>query len=165
MQTDTFKLRLERDTRRPATIVVRQAVVPEGTSGWKWPRSQHSRAGLSYSVLRTCVVLLALSRSQHQLLPENCLPQVLSLPPRLLIVVCFGRFGSVVSRSQVRGTISVEEHPSMAPRPRRQSQNPPLQKSSVIPALPWLSKPRLRYSPGLAPTTRLNALLNAASDS
>src|ERR1700686_4701521 len=25
--------------------------------------------------------------------------------------------------------------------------------------------PRLRYSPGLAPTTRLNALLNAASDS
>ena len=30
---------------------------------------------------------------------------------------------------------------------------------------PWPSKPRLRYSPGLAPTTRLNALLNAASDS
>jgi hypothetical protein len=29
----------------------------------------------------------------------------------------------------------------------------------------WSSKPRLRYSPGLAPTTRLNALLNAASDS
>src|SRR6185437_7429703 len=29
----------------------------------------------------------------------------------------------------------------------------------------WLSKPRLRYSPGLTPTTRLNALLNAASDS
>lgn len=27
------------------------------------------------------------------------------------------------------------------------------------------SKPRLRYSPGVAPTTRLNALLNAASDS
>ena len=48
---------------------------------------------------------------------------------------------------------------------RRQSQNPPLQKSSAIPALPWPSKPRLRYSPGLAPTTRLNALLNAASDS
>src|SRR6202140_5679890 len=61
--------------------------------------------------------------------------------------------------------ISVEEHTSMAPRPRRQSQNPPLQKSSAIPALPWPSKPRLRYSPGLAPTTRLNALLNAASDS
>ena len=47
----------------------------------------------------------------------------------------------------------------------RQSQNPPLEKSSAIPALPWPSKPRLRYSPGLAPTTRLNALLNAASDS
>src|SRR5438309_10917807 len=28
-----------------------------------------------------------------------------------------------------------------------------------------LQIPRLRYSPGLAPTTRLNALLNAASDS
>ena len=61
--------------------------------------------------------------------------------------------------------ISVEEHTSMVPGPRRQSQNPPLQKSSAIPALPWPSKPRLRYSPGLAPTTRLNALLNAASDS
>jgi hypothetical protein len=29
---------------------------------------------------------------------------------------------------------------------------------------PGLQVPRLRYSPGLAPTTRLNALLNAASD-
>jgi serine/threonine protein kinase len=29
----------------------------------------------------------------------------------------------------------------------------------------FLQIPRLRYSPGLAPTTRLNALLNAASDS
>jgi hypothetical protein len=29
----------------------------------------------------------------------------------------------------------------------------------------WSSSPRLRYSPGLAPTTRLKALLNAASDS
>ena len=41
------------------------------------------------------------------------------------------------ARSQMRGTwalISVEEHTSMAPRPRRQSQNPPLQKSSAIPA-------------------------------
>ena len=41
----------------------------------------------------------------------------------------------------------------------------PTAKSSAIPALPWFPKPRLRYSPGLAPTTRLNALLNAASDS
>src|ERR1700693_1109466 len=30
--------------------------------------------------------------------------------------------------------ISVEEPTSMAPRPRRQSQNPPLQKSFAIPA-------------------------------
>jgi len=30
--------------------------------------------------------------------------------------------------------ISVEEHTFMAPRPRRQRQNPPLQKSSAIPA-------------------------------
>jgi hypothetical protein len=29
--------------------------------------------------------------------------------------------------------ISVEEHTSMIPRPRRQSQNPPLQKPSAIP--------------------------------
>jgi hypothetical protein len=29
----------------------------------------------------------------------------------------------------------------------------------------WVLQPRLRYSPGLALTTRLNALLNAASDS
>src|SRR5260370_8301212 len=61
--------------------------------------------------------------------------------------------------------ISVEEHTSMAPRPRRQSQNPPLQRCFAIPALPWPSKPRLRYSPELPPTTLLNALLNAASDS
>ena len=61
--------------------------------------------------------------------------------------------------------ISVEEHTSMAPRPHRQSQNPPLQESSAIPALPWPSKPPLRYSPGLIPTTRLNALLKAAPDS
>jgi len=61
--------------------------------------------------------------------------------------------------------ISSEEHTSMAPRPHRQSQNPPLQESSAIPAVPWPSKPRLRYSPGLIPTTRLNALLKAAPDS
>lgn len=46
-----------------------------------------------------------------------------------------------------------------------QHQNLPLQRASAIPGLPWSSRPRLRYSPGLAPTTRLNALLNAASDS
>ena len=47
-----------------------------------------------------------------------------------------------------------------------QRQNSPLQKSSAISGNdPGLQIPRLRYSPGLAPTTRLNALLNAASDS
>jgi hypothetical protein len=35
---------------------------------------------------------------------------------------------------------SVDEHPSMAPRPSRQSQNPPFQESSAIPTLPWPSK-------------------------
>ena len=59
------------------------------------------------------------------------------------------------------------------PLPKRHSpHHPPCdsrilgsQNSSTIPVLPFSSKPRLRYSPGLAPTTRLNALLNAASDS
>ncbi len=76
--------------------------------------------------------------------------------------------GPWFSRFQTRGTwgpISMQEHTSMEPRPRRQSQNPPLQKSFAIPALPSPRKPRLRYPLGLAPTTRLNALLNAASDS
>src|SRR6267154_3990962 len=73
---------------------------------------------------------------------------------------------SPVPKCEASGApISVEEHTSMAPRPRCQSQNPPFQRSFAIPALPWPSKPRLRYSPGLAPTTLLNALLNAASDS
>jgi ArsR family transcriptional regulator len=33
-----------------------------------------------------------------------------------------------------------------------QSQNPAFQRSFAVPALPWSTKPRLRYSPGLAPT-------------
>jgi transcriptional regulator with PAS, ATPase and Fis domain len=41
---------------------------------------------------------------------------------------------SVPKREAPGAPISVEEHTSMAPRPRRQSQNPPLQKSSAIPA-------------------------------
>jgi hypothetical protein len=53
--------------------------------------------------------------------------------------------------------------PPLIRSPKRTSL--PLQNSSAVPALPWPSKPRLRYSPGLVPTTRLNALLNAASDS
>jgi hypothetical protein len=52
-----------------------------------------------------------------------------------------------------------------APGPRRQTQNPLLQKSSPFRHDHGLQIPRLRYSPGLVPTTRLNALLNAASDS
>jgi hypothetical protein len=45
---------------------------------------------------------------------------------------------SPVSKCEAPGTaISVEEHTSMAPRPRRQDQNPPLHKSSVISAIPW----------------------------
>ena len=84
---------------------------------------------------------------------------------RGLLRSVLGPWSPVPKCDAPRAPISVEEHTSMAPRPRRQSQNPPLQKSSAVPALPWPSKPRLRYSPGLAPTTRLNALLNAASDS
>ena len=61
--------------------------------------------------------------------------------------------------------ISVEEHTSMVPRPRRQSQNSPLRNSSAIRHDPGRQIPRLKYSPGLAPTTRLNALLKAAPDS
>jgi hypothetical protein len=53
----------------------------------------------------------------------------------------------------------------MTPRPRRQSQNPPLRDLPPFRHDPGLQIPRLRYSRGLAPTTRLNALLNAASDS
>src|SRR6266702_1468556 len=84
---------------------------------------------------------------------------------RGLLRSVLGPWSPVLKCEAPGAPISVEEHTSMAPRPRRQSQNPPLQKSSAIPALPWPSKPRLRYPPGLAPTTRLNALLNAASDS
>jgi hypothetical protein len=55
-----------------------------------------------------------------------------------LIVVCFGQFwvrGPPFPNYEAPGApISEEKHTSMAPRPRRQSQNPPLQKSSAIPA-------------------------------
>jgi|SRR5579872_603833 len=77
----------------------------------------------------------------------------------------YGPWGKLVGARNSGAPISVEEHTSMVPRPRCQSQDPPLQESSAIPALPWPSKLPLRYSLGLAPTTRLNALLNAASDS
>jgi hypothetical protein len=84
-----------------------------------------------------------------------------------LIVVCFGRLwvrGLPFPNARHLGhpfqwKNTLPWHLSPA------SQNSPLQKSSAIPALPRPSTPRLWYSPGLAPTTRLNALLNAASDS
>jgi hypothetical protein len=65
----------------------------------------------------------------------------------------------------VAGFESVEEHSSLALRPPPLKSESLASKSYAIPVLPLPSKPRLRYSPGLAPTTRLNALLNAASDS
>jgi hypothetical protein len=82
--------------------------------------------------------------------------------PGALLWSVLGPWSPVPKCDAPGAPISVEEHTSMA---RRQSQNPPLQNSSAIPALPWPLRPRLRYSPGLAPTTRLNALLNAAPDS
>src|ERR1700691_6457569 len=56
--------------------------------------------------------------------------------------------------------ISMEEHTLAAAKVRilRFKNLPPFRHD------PGLQIPRLRYSPGLAPTTRLNALLNAASD-
>src|SRR5712664_4849742 len=86
-----------------------------------------------------------------------------------LIVVCFGRFWvRDLSFPNARHLGHPFQWKNTLPwhlGPRRQSQNPPLQRCFAVPALPWPSKPRLRYSPGLAPTTLLNALLNAASDS
>src|ERR1039457_7121882 len=61
--------------------------------------------------------------------------------------------------------ISLEEHTSMAPRPAAKVR---ILRFKTLPQFrhdPGRQIPRLRYSPGLAPTTRLNALLNAASDS
>jgi hypothetical protein len=68
-------------------------------------------------------------------------------------------------RRSTDGTTGVGVSRKMSDARFREPIHPPLQKASAIPALLWSSKPRLRYSPGLAPTTRLNALLNAASDS
>src|ERR1700730_15713385 len=85
-----------------------------------------------------------------------------------LIVVCFGQFlgpRSPVPKCEEPGApISAEEHTSMAPRSRKVrilhfKNLPPFRDD------PSLQIRRLRYSPGLAPTTRLNALLNAAWDS
>jgi hypothetical protein len=84
-----------------------------------------------------------------------------------LIVVCFGRFWvHDLPFSKAPGTpISVEEHTSMAPKPAAKVRI--LRFKNLPPSRHYrgLQNPRLRYSPGLDPTTRLNALLNAASDS
>jgi hypothetical protein len=61
--------------------------------------------------------------------------------------------------------ISLEEHTSMAPRPAAKVR---ILRFKTLPRFrhdPGRQIPRLMYSPVLAPTTRLNALLNAASDS
>src|SRR5476651_2322605 len=61
--------------------------------------------------------------------------------------------------------ISLEEHTSMAPRPAAKVR---ILRFKTLPRFrhdPGRQIPRLRYSPGLAPTTRLNALLKAAPDS
>jgi hypothetical protein len=76
-------------------------------------------------------------------------------------------FGSVVSRSRMRDTWGahfsgrIHFHGTWVRKARifRFKNLPPFRHD------PGLQIPRLRYSPGLAPTTRLNALLNAASDS
>jgi hypothetical protein len=79
----------------------------------------------------------------------------------------FNPRSSIPKCEALGASISVEPHTSMVPRPRQ----PPKSESSAFKnRRPFrryrgLQKPRLRYSPGLAPTTRLNALLNAASDS
>ena len=53
---------------------------------------------------------------------------------RGLLRLVLGPWSPVPKCEAPGAPISVEEHTSMVPRPRRQSQNPPLQKSSAIPA-------------------------------
>src|SRR6266702_1468471 len=124
-----------------------------------FPTFQVSKQKALVSV-RACVCLDC--RSETQIFVD---PAAFTGTDRGLLRSVLGPRSPVPKCETPGAPISVEEHTSMAPRPRRQSQNPPLQKSSAIPALPWPSKPRLRYPPGLAPTTRLKALLHAASDS
>lgn len=81
-------------------------------------------------------------------------------------MIAKARFWPVEGLETWFGLISQFNFRATCHRPHdRLNYYPPLQEPSAIPA--WLrrSDPRLRYSPGLAPTTRLNALLNAASDS
>jgi hypothetical protein len=53
---------------------------------------------------------------------------------------------------------SVEEHTSMAPRPHRQSQNPPLQKSSAIPVLTVAFKTTFEVFTRVGPDNSLERL-------
>jgi hypothetical protein len=86
-----------------------------------------------------------------------------------LIVVCFGRLwvrGLAFPNArhmgrpfQWKNTLPWHPGPAAKVRILRFKNLPPFRHD------PGLQIPRLRYSPGLAPTTRLNALLNAASDS
>jgi hypothetical protein len=169
------KLACSGSSYRDALMMRCQPLRPDGAEA-SWPVAPAGKANPIGSLAPSRLGRIYVLRMSGSDLPARCptwrLPThvVFKILTRLpgLIVVCFGGFGAVVSRSQMRGTwgtISLEEHTSMAPRPHRQSQNPPLQESSAIPALPWPSKPPLRYSPGLIPTTRLNALLKAAPDS
>jgi hypothetical protein len=86
-----------------------------------------------------------------------------------LIVVCFGRFWvrglpfpdarHLGHPFQSKNTLPWHLGPAAKVRILRFKNLPPFRDYRGP------SKPRLRNSPGLAPTTRLNALLNAASDS
>src|ERR1700689_5761413 len=81
-----------------------------------------------------------------------------------LLRSALGPASRVAEREALGAPISVEEYTSNGTWVRkvrilRFKNLPPFRHD------PGLQIPRLRYSPGLAPTTRLNALLNAASDS
>jgi hypothetical protein len=86
-----------------------------------------------------------------------------------LIVVCFGRLWVRVlpfpnarhlrHPFQRKNTLPWHLGPAAKVRILRFKNLPPFRHD------PGLQIPRLRYSPGLVPTTRLNALLKAASDS
>jgi hypothetical protein len=59
--------------------------------------------------------------------------------------------------------ISVEEPTSMAPRPRRQSQNPPLQKSSAIPVRSWFSDTTFEVFTRVGPDNSLERLTEGSA--
>jgi hypothetical protein len=108
-----------------------------------WPKSRH----LVHMVSNTC------SASEVTSLLRRYFGHLVNAPPP-------DRLNKRID------LISLFDLPTICDRRQsRPKSNPPLQKSSAIPASPRPSDPRLMYSPVLAPTTRLKALLNAASDS